>query len=108
MFEPCAQAKENPTENLIKCYNLNENFFFWSLTGRYGKAGRVCRGGVSSYWNIKFTKRSYTRGFNYQFLSIVTRCKRLKNWNGVYKAREWKDPEGSRRAESDPNWKVSN
>ena len=44
----------------------------------YGKAGRVCRGGVSSYWNMKFTKRSYTRGFNYQFLRELKTVKDLK------------------------------
>ena len=44
----------------------------------------------------------------FQFLRVVTNCKRLKNWNGVCKVREWKDSEGSRRAESNANWKVLN
>ena len=87
---------------------IQQRIVFWSLTDRYGKAGRECRGEISSYWNKKSTKRPCTGGLNYQFLRIVTNCKRLKNWNGVCKESEWKDSEGSRRPESDPIWKVSN
>ena len=57
---------------------------------------------------MKFTQRSYPRGCNYKFLRALTDCKRFENWNGVCKEREWKDSEGSRRAELDPNGKVSN
>ena len=74
------------------CLNvIQERIVFWSLIDMYGKAGRICRGGISSYWTRKLTKRSYTRALNYKFFIIVTNCKRLKNWNGVYKARKWKD-----------------
>ena len=58
--------------------------------------------------NKKFTQRSYTKIYDCEILRAVRDCKRFKNWNGVCKAREWKDSKGSRRAESNPNGKILN
>ena len=58
---------------------FNRELCFWSLTGRYGKAGRVCRGGVSvtETWNL--LRDPILEDLNTNYSELLQNVKDLKD-----------------------------
>ena len=92
-------------------YVKNRKFsFFWNLTGKYGKGGRICSGGVSRHRDKTNAQGTYVIRGDYPFLRAVADCKGFEDWNGINQEGQWEDFEDSGGFEPNfdgkiPNWR---